>query len=117
MWVAYFLKQNGYSCLIFLKNEIKSGGQWCKFLDITMFTAFSQFMICTEMSALFGRKVDGLLGFKQLGRGVMHYVREKFGEVWNLENYSLREISKRRRSVPVYNGKLLIDEQLEYQLY
>ena len=28
-------KQNGQSCIIFLENEIKSGGLWCKFLDIT----------------------------------------------------------------------------------
>ena len=27
--------QNGQSFLIFLENKIKSGGPWCKFLDIT----------------------------------------------------------------------------------
>ena len=27
-------KQNGRSCLIFFENKIKSGGPWCKFLDI-----------------------------------------------------------------------------------
>ena len=27
--------KNGQSCLIFVENKIKSGGPWCKFLDVT----------------------------------------------------------------------------------